>query len=79
MNDRTSGNDGVREDAGNVTGGREEMSHSLARRACIGSESDYEPVPAQSVRRMRVRFRYVGRGQPLPLHFDDNLMRQTET
>ena len=34
-------------------------------------ELDYEPVPAQSVTRVRARFRYVGDGRPLPYCFDD--------
>lgn len=34
-------------------------------------ELDYEPVPAQSVRRVRAKFRYIGRGQPMPFRIED--------
>ena len=70
MNDGVSEYDREREGERDVAGGRADISHSLARRACIGSETEYELVPPQMATCVRVRFRYVGFGQPLPYRLD---------
>ena len=36
-------------------------------------ELDYQPVPATSVRRVRAKFRDVGRGQPMPFRIENEI------
>ncbi len=48
-----------------------QASESLRSVSIEDDVPDYKPMPAKRVATMRVKFRFIGRGQPMPYSLDD--------